>query len=83
MIEAVQGCIGGMALSERNSLVKLVLNVTNAFDSAFSRWTVGLGIEPHLNALRAAVGLPEKLVGENFEGFWPLGEGRRGFLGPK
>ena len=38
----------------------MVLNITNTFDSSFSRWTVGLGIEHQLNELRAAAGLPEE-----------------------
>jgi tryptophan 2,3-dioxygenase len=37
-------------------LLKLVLNLSAAFAS-FDRWTVGLGLEPQLDALRAAVGL--------------------------
>ena len=32
--------------------------MTCAFQAAFSRWTVGFGIEGQWNALRAAVGLP-------------------------
>ena len=37
-------------------MLQLVLNVAAAF-STFQRWTVGLGIEHQLNALRVAVGL--------------------------
>jgi len=37
-----------------------VLNITNTFDSSFSRWTVGLGIEHQLNELRVAAGLAEE-----------------------
>lgn len=40
--------------------VQVVLNITNTFDSSFSRWTVGLGIEHQLNELRVAAGLPEE-----------------------
>lgn len=42
--------------------LQLVLNITAAL-SSFQRWTVGLGIEPQLNSLRAAVGLPALQVG--------------------
>lgn len=37
-----------------------MLNITNTFDSSFSRWTVGLGIEHQLNELRVAAGLAEE-----------------------
>lgn len=57
LTDAVQSKIGSMSAAERNSLIKLVLNITAAC-SSFQRWTVGLGIEPQLNALRGAVGLP-------------------------
>ena len=40
--------------------VQVVLNITNTFDSSFSRWTVGLGIEHQLNELRVAAGLAEE-----------------------
>lgn len=56
---ALQLLIGGigastaaMSTAERNSLVKVVHNISAAFSHAFSRWTVGLGIEPQLNQLR-------------------------------
>ncbi|EFN57798.1 hypothetical protein CHLNCDRAFT_143159 [Chlorella variabilis] len=54
---AIDANIDSMSSAERNSLIKLVLNITAAL-SSFQRWTVGLGIEPQLNSLRAAVGLP-------------------------
>lgn len=41
-------------------MLQVVLNITNTFDSSFSRWTVGLGIEHQLNELRVAAGLPEE-----------------------
>ncbi|KAL4425507.1 hypothetical protein ABPG75_009523 [Micractinium tetrahymenae] len=56
LTEAVQAKLGGMSTAERNSLVKLVINITAAFNS-FQRWTVGLGIEHQLQDLQAAVGL--------------------------
>lgn len=37
-----------------------MLNITNTFDSSFSRWTAGLGIEHQLNELRVAAGLAEE-----------------------
>ena len=40
--------------------LQVVLNITNTFDSSFSRWTVGLGIEHQLNELRVAAGLEEE-----------------------
>ena len=40
--------------------LQVVLNITNTFDSSFSRWTVGLGIEHQLNELRVAAGLSEE-----------------------
>lgn len=40
--------------------MQVVLNITNTFDSSFSRWTVGLGIEHQLNELRLAADLPEE-----------------------
>lgn len=40
--------------------LQVVLNLTNTFDSSFSRWTVGLGIEHQLNELRVAAGLEEE-----------------------
>ena len=40
--------------------MQVVLNITNTFDSSFSRWTVGLGIEHQLNELRVAAGLAEE-----------------------
>ena len=42
------------------SCLQVVLNITNTFDSSFSRWTVGLGIEHQLNELRVAAGLEEE-----------------------
>jgi len=46
-----------ITVAERNSLVKLVLNISNAF-LYFQRWTVGIGIEHQIDELRGAVGLP-------------------------
>lgn len=40
--------------------LQVVLNITNTFDSCFSRWTVGLGLEHQLNELRVAAGLEEE-----------------------
>ena len=40
--------------------MQVVLNITNTFDSSFSRWTVGLGIEHQLNELRVAADLAEE-----------------------
>ena len=40
--------------------LQVVLNITNTFDSSFSRWTVGLGLEHQLNELRVAAGLEEE-----------------------
>ena len=39
----------------------MVLNISAAFAS-FQRWSVGLGVERQLNALRATVGLREVQV---------------------
>eukprot|EP00891_Asterochloris_glomerata_P001752 jgi/Astpho2/1752/Aster-04173 len=60
LADAVEHGRGGMTVAERNSLIKVVLNITNTFDSSFGRWTVGLGIEHQLNELRVAAGLPEE-----------------------
>ncbi|KAL0039762.1 hypothetical protein WJX77_007166 [Trebouxia sp. C0004] len=60
LINAVVASKDGMTVAERNSLIKVVLNITNTFDSSFSRWTVGLGIEHQLNELRVAAGLAEE-----------------------
>lgn len=42
--------------------LQLVINISSAF-AAFERWSVGLGVEHQLSALRRAVGLPEFKVG--------------------
>lgn len=60
LVNAVEASKDGMTVAERNSLIKVVLNITNTFDSSFSRWTVGLGIEHQLNELRVAAGLAEE-----------------------
>ncbi|KAL0021755.1 hypothetical protein WJX79_004279 [Trebouxia sp. C0005] len=60
LVNAVEASKAGMTVAERNSLIKVVLNITNTFDSSFSRWTVGLGIEHQLNELRVAAGLAEE-----------------------
>lgn len=57
LVAALGAKVGGMAPTERNGLVRIVLNLTAAF-SAFERWSVCLGIEWQLDALRQAVGLP-------------------------
>jgi hypothetical protein len=51
-----------MSSAERNSVIRLVINISAAF-SAFERWSVGLGVEHQLSALRRAVGLPDFKVG--------------------
>lgn len=60
LVNAVEASKDGMTVAEHNSLIKVVLNITNTFDSSFSRWTVGLGIEHQLNELRVAAGLAEE-----------------------
>ncbi|KAL0045339.1 hypothetical protein WJX82_004255 [Trebouxia sp. C0006] len=60
LVNAVEASRDGMTVAERNSLIKVVLNITNTFDSSFSRWTAGLGIEHQLNELRVAAGLAEE-----------------------
>ncbi|KAK9819871.1 hypothetical protein WJX72_003475 [[Myrmecia] bisecta] len=57
LIDAVLDVLPRISNGERNSLVKVVLNISNTFEMAFGRWTVGLGIEHQLNELRVAVGL--------------------------
>lgn len=52
--------------------VRIVLNLCAAF-SSFQRWSVGLGVEHQLNALRAAVGLPEVPVSAGAGGLRVLG----------
>jgi tryptophan 2,3-dioxygenase len=56
-IKAAHAAYGRMSQAEKNSLIKTVLNITSVFHGNFQRWTVGLGLEPQLNELRAAVGL--------------------------
>lgn len=57
LTEAVKDKIGSMSQAEKNSLIKVVLNLSAAF-SAFDRWSVGIGgIEGQLDELRLAVGL--------------------------
>ncbi|KAL3134108.1 hypothetical protein ABBQ32_008530 [Trebouxia sp. C0010 RCD-2024] len=60
LIDAITLTRDEMTVAERNSLIKVVLNITNTFDSSFSRWTVGLGLEHQLNELRVAAGLEEE-----------------------
>ena len=54
---AIYAALPTMTMPERNSLIKLVINLTSTAFGAFQRWSVGLGLEPQLNALRKAVGL--------------------------
>ena len=42
-----------------SALHQVVHSITCAFQAAFSRWTVGFGIEGQWNALRCSVGLEE------------------------
>lgn len=56
--DAVRAALPFMSLPERNSVVKVVLNLTGVANAHFQRWSVGLGLEPQLNSLREAVGLP-------------------------
>lgn len=58
MIRSVKECFSRCIQSEKNSLIKAVTNVTNAFFGSFQRWKVGLGVEWMLNDLRRCVGLP-------------------------
>ncbi len=55
---AIRAALPAMSLAERNSLIKVVINLTSAAFGSFQRWSVGLGLEPQLNTLRSAVGLP-------------------------
>lgn len=59
LTDAIVNCLkdSHVSMVERNSLIKLVLNLSSAFQS-FQRWSVGLGIENQLDELRSAVGLP-------------------------
>jgi tryptophan 2,3-dioxygenase len=52
---------GGGGGAGRHSLLKLVLNVSAAL-APFGRWSVGVGLEPQVDALRAAVGLPPLMM---------------------
>ena len=56
LTDSIQASLPTMSLPERNSLVKLVLNLSTAF-STFQRWSVGLGIEPQMQELRNIVGV--------------------------
>ncbi len=57
LLEALWNSVPGMTASECVSVTKVVRNITNAVEGAFSAWSVGLGIEAQLNELRAVVGL--------------------------
>jgi len=56
---AIRAALPAMSMAERNSLIKVVINLTNTAFGSFERWSVGLGLEPQLNTLREAVGLPK------------------------
>jgi hypothetical protein len=43
---------------------QVVLNISDAFDASFQRWSVGLGIEAQLDELRACLGLPLRPCGK-------------------
>jgi tryptophan 2,3-dioxygenase len=55
---AIRAALPAMSMAERNSLIKVVINLTSTAFGSFERWSVGLGLEPQLNTLREAVGLP-------------------------
>lgn len=54
---AVRNALPSLSTAERNSLIKVIINLTTIAFGSFQRWTVGLGIEPQLNSLREAVNL--------------------------
>ncbi|KAL4539440.1 hypothetical protein Ndes2437B_g02184 [Nannochloris sp. 'desiccata'] len=56
---AIRAALPAMSIAERNSLIKVVINLTSTAFGSFERWSVGLGLEPQLNTLREAVGLPK------------------------
>ncbi len=57
LIEAVGGAFAGMSQGEKNSMRKVVRNVTGTFETCFSSWTVRVGVEGQLSELRRVVGL--------------------------
>jgi len=54
---AVADAFASLRPSDRLALQNVIRNITAAFDGAFSRWQVGLGIEEQLNQVREIVGL--------------------------
>lgn len=58
LLEALAHTVPTLTPSEKNSVTKVIRNITNALEGALRDWSVGLGIEGQLNELRAVVGLP-------------------------
>lgn len=59
-VRVLFGALFGLHETGCMSCLQVILNITNTFDSSFSRWTVGLGVEHQLNELRVAAGLGEE-----------------------
>lgn len=58
LIDAVARGFRTMSGPERQSVIRVVHNVTGQFELSFRRWTVGVGCEEQLAQLRECVGLP-------------------------
>jgi len=58
LLNSMRHCMADLCEPERQSLKKVVKNITGTFDTCFGAWTVGVGIEEQLSNLRIMVGLP-------------------------
>jgi tryptophan 2,3-dioxygenase len=58
LVDAVSRAFQMMSGPERQSVIRIIHNITGQFDVSFRRWTVGLGCEEQLATLRECVGLP-------------------------
>jgi selenocysteine lyase/cysteine desulfurase/tryptophan 2,3-dioxygenase len=58
MLKSVSQSYDNFSEPEKNSIRKVVRNITGTFLTCFSEWSVGVGIEGQLSSIRQLVGLP-------------------------
>jgi len=62
VIDSLKSTWGGITSFERQSIKKVIRNITGTFVTSFGEWTVGVGMESQLSVLRTLVGLPPYTV---------------------